>query len=152
MGAPVYALVCHRQVHTGSKQLDAILGGGVETGSITEFFGEFRSGKTQLMHTLCVTSQLSRESGGAEGRVSQGQSHSVAGTSVVEERGELTRRDTVGQGGCCAIYSDFHVVGAALMVGQCYRWLCKSPHRPHNLKCCTLWPKSRKYPNAHLWI
>lgn len=58
------------QVHTGSKQLDALLGGGIETSSITEFFGEFRSGKTQLMHTLCVTSQLSRESGGAEGRVS----------------------------------------------------------------------------------
>ncbi|CAN0108235.1 unnamed protein product, partial [Hapterophycus canaliculatus] len=57
------------QVHTGAKQLDALLGGGIETGSITEFFGEFRSGKTQLMHTLCVTSQLSRESGGAEGRV-----------------------------------------------------------------------------------
>lgn len=50
--------------------MDALLGGGIETGSITEFFGEFRSGKTQLMHTLCVTSQLSRESGGAEGRVS----------------------------------------------------------------------------------
>ncbi|CAM9892125.1 unnamed protein product, partial [Laminaria digitata] len=57
------------KVHTGGKQLDALLGGGIETGSITEFFGEFRSGKTQLMHTLCVTSQLSRESGGAEGRV-----------------------------------------------------------------------------------
>ncbi|CAB1117854.1 unnamed protein product [Ectocarpus sp. CCAP 1310/34] len=57
------------KVHTGSKQLDALLGGGIETGSITEFFGEFRSGKTQLCHTLCVTSQLSRESGGAEGRV-----------------------------------------------------------------------------------
>ena len=56
-------------MHTGGKQLDALLGGGIETGSITEFFGEFRSGKTQLMHTLCVTSQLSRESGGAEGRV-----------------------------------------------------------------------------------
>lgn len=57
-------------MHTGAKQIDALLGGGIETGSITEFFGEFRSGKTQLMHTLCVTSQLSRDSGGAEGRVS----------------------------------------------------------------------------------
>jgi len=56
--------VVWRQVHTGAKQLDALLGGGIETGSITEFFGEFRSGKTQLMHTLCVTSQLSKESGG----------------------------------------------------------------------------------------
>lgn len=61
-------------MHTGGKQLDALLGGGIETGSITEFFGEFRSGKTQLMHTLCVTSQLSKESGGAEGRVREGSS------------------------------------------------------------------------------
>lgn len=26
--------------------------------SITEIFGEFRTGKTQLAHTLCVTAQL----------------------------------------------------------------------------------------------
>ena len=65
-------------MHTGGKQLDALLGGGIETGSITEFFGEFRSGKTQLMHTLCVTSQLSRESGGAEGRVSGVDAHLFA--------------------------------------------------------------------------
>jgi meiotic recombination protein DMC1 len=42
-------------VTTGSTALDAILGGGVETSSITELFGEFRTGKTQLAHTLCVT-------------------------------------------------------------------------------------------------
>ena len=41
---------------SGSKALDALLGGqGIETGSITEIFGEFRTGKTQLCHTLCVT-------------------------------------------------------------------------------------------------
>ena len=33
--------------------------GGVETGSITEIFGEFRTGKTQLCHTLAVTCQVS---------------------------------------------------------------------------------------------
>lgn len=33
--------------------------GGIETGSITEMYGEFRSGKTQLCHTLCVTCQVS---------------------------------------------------------------------------------------------
>ena len=43
---------------TGSRELDGLLKGGVETGSITEIFGEFRTGKTQLCHTLCVTSQL----------------------------------------------------------------------------------------------
>jgi DNA repair protein RAD51 len=33
---------------TGSAQLDKILGGGVETGSITELFGEFRTGVNKL--------------------------------------------------------------------------------------------------------
>nr|UXY88479.1 DNA repair protein Rad51 [Cryptomonas curvata] len=54
---------------TGSRELDSILGGGIETGSITELFGEFRTGKTQLCHTLCVTCQLSVDRGGGEGRV-----------------------------------------------------------------------------------
>ena len=42
-------------VGTGSSALDTLLGGGIETGSITEIFGEFRTGKTQICHTLCVT-------------------------------------------------------------------------------------------------
>lgn len=54
---------------TGSKQLDSILGGGIMTMSITEVFGEFRCGKTQMSHTLCVTTQLPREMGGGEGKV-----------------------------------------------------------------------------------
>ena len=40
----------------------------METGSITELFGEFRTGKTQLCHTLCVTCQLPLDSGGGEGK------------------------------------------------------------------------------------
>eukprot|EP00428_Durinskia_dybowskii_P076997 CAMPEP_0170357278 /NCGR_PEP_ID=MMETSP0117_2-20130122/1620_1 /TAXON_ID=400756 /ORGANISM="Durinskia baltica, Strain CSIRO CS-38" /LENGTH=346 /DNA_ID=CAMNT_0010611431 /DNA_START=47 /DNA_END=1087 /DNA_ORIENTATION=- len=54
---------------TGSNDLDVLLGGGIETGSITEVFGEFRTGKTQLCHTLCVTAQRPLDQGGAEGRV-----------------------------------------------------------------------------------
>lgn len=46
------------QLSTGSKELDKLLGGGIETGSITEMFGEFRTGKTQLCHTLAVTCQV----------------------------------------------------------------------------------------------
>ena len=42
---------------SGSSDLDALLGGGIETGSITEIFGEFRTGKTQMCHTLCVSCQ-----------------------------------------------------------------------------------------------
>lgn len=33
-------------ISTGSKSLDTLLAGGIETGSITEIFGEFRTGKT----------------------------------------------------------------------------------------------------------
>ena len=53
---------------TGSSELDKLLEGGIETGSITEVFGEFRTGKTQLCHTLCVTCQMTLDQGGAEGK------------------------------------------------------------------------------------
>lgn len=56
------------QIGTGSKELDKLLQGGIETGSITELFGEFRTGKTQLCHQLCVTCQLPLQQGGGEGR------------------------------------------------------------------------------------
>mmetsp|Transcript_27305 Transcript_27305/g.29802 ORF Transcript_27305/g.29802 Transcript_27305/m.29802 type:complete len:274 (-) Transcript_27305:132-953(-) len=56
-------------ISTGSTELDNLLGGGIETGSLTEIFGEFRTGKTQLCHTLCVTAQRPLDQGGAEGRV-----------------------------------------------------------------------------------
>jgi RecA/RadA recombinase len=39
---------------TGSTQLDKILGGGVETGSITELFGEFRTGIVAVSTKLIV--------------------------------------------------------------------------------------------------
>ncbi len=55
------------RVTTGSQELDDVLGGGVETGSVIEFYGEFRTGKTQIMHQLCVNVQLPREKGGLEG-------------------------------------------------------------------------------------
>eukprot|EP00588_Corethron_pennatum_P008493 CAMPEP_0194265714 /NCGR_PEP_ID=MMETSP0169-20130528/860_1 /TAXON_ID=218684 /ORGANISM="Corethron pennatum, Strain L29A3" /LENGTH=345 /DNA_ID=CAMNT_0039006235 /DNA_START=152 /DNA_END=1189 /DNA_ORIENTATION=- len=53
---------------TGSVELDKLLEGGIETGSLTEIFGEFRTGKTQLCHTLCVTCQMAVTDGGAEGK------------------------------------------------------------------------------------
>merc|ERR1719463_575459 len=53
---------------TGSSALDGLLGGGIETGQITEIFGEFRCGKTQLCHTLCVVCQLPVDNGGAESK------------------------------------------------------------------------------------
>jgi DNA repair protein RadA len=56
------------RVTTGSQELDDLLNGGVETGSVIEFFGEFRTGKTQIMHQLCVNVQLPKEKGGLEGK------------------------------------------------------------------------------------
>lgn len=45
------------KLSTGSKELDEILGGGLESQSITEFAGMFGSGKTQIMHQACVSLQ-----------------------------------------------------------------------------------------------
>ncbi|CAO3576872.1 unnamed protein product [Absidia cylindrospora] len=56
------------KISTGSQQLDTLLGGGIQTMSITEVFGEYRTGKTQLAHTLCVQVQLPIHSGGASGK------------------------------------------------------------------------------------
>ncbi|XP_022913009.1 DNA repair protein RAD51 homolog 1 [Onthophagus taurus] len=56
------------QITTGSKELDRLLGGGIETGSITELFGEFRTGKTQICHTLAVTCQLPTEHNGGDAK------------------------------------------------------------------------------------
>ncbi len=52
---------------TGSKALDNLLGGGLETQTITEFYGEYGSGKSQICHQLCVNVQLPHERGGLDG-------------------------------------------------------------------------------------
>ncbi|CAG5138319.1 uncharacterized protein ALTATR162_LOCUS306 [Alternaria atra] len=57
------------KISTGSKALDTVLGGGFQTMSISEVFGEFRCGKTQLSHTMSVIAQLPKDMGGAEGKV-----------------------------------------------------------------------------------
>ncbi len=52
---------------TGSKSLDNLLGGGIETQAVTEFHGGFGSGKTQLGFQLAVNVQLPPEQGGLDG-------------------------------------------------------------------------------------
>jgi DNA repair protein RadA len=51
----------------GVEEVDELLGGGVETQSITEVYGEFGAGKSQVTHQLAVTVQLPREHGGLAG-------------------------------------------------------------------------------------
>ncbi|XP_045766920.1 meiotic recombination protein DMC1/LIM15 homolog isoform X2 [Maniola jurtina] len=57
------------KISTGSTEFDKLLAGGVESMAITEVFGEFRTGKTQLSHTLCVTTQIPNSSGFGGGKV-----------------------------------------------------------------------------------
>jgi DNA repair protein RadA len=52
---------------TGSKALDKLVDGGLETQTITEFYGEYGSGKSQICHQLCVNVQLPPERGGLNG-------------------------------------------------------------------------------------
>lgn len=57
------------KIITGSESFDEVMGGGFETGAITECFGEFGSGKTQIGHQLAVNVQLGPELGGLNGKV-----------------------------------------------------------------------------------
>jgi DNA repair protein RadA len=53
---------------TGSDGLDDLIGGGIETKSMIEAYGEFRTGKTQIGIQLCITVQLPKDHGGLNGR------------------------------------------------------------------------------------
>jgi DNA repair protein RadA len=53
------------RISTGSGSLDNLLGGGgVETRAITEIYGEYGTGKTQICHTLCVMVSRDKVHGG----------------------------------------------------------------------------------------
>ena len=54
---------------TGVKAFDDLMGGGFETGCITECFGQYGSSKTQIAHQLAVNAQALLSKGGAEGTV-----------------------------------------------------------------------------------
>ena len=54
---------------TGSKALDDLLFGGIETQAVTEFYGEFGSGKSQICHTLCAIATQHTGSGGLDGGI-----------------------------------------------------------------------------------
>jgi DNA repair protein RadA len=56
------------KILTGSESLDALLGGGVETQQITECYGQFASGKSQIGFQLAVNVQLPPDKGGLSGK------------------------------------------------------------------------------------
>ena len=55
------------KITTGSKNLNNLIGGGMETGATYEFHGGFGSGKSQLAHQMAVNVQLPNEKGGIDG-------------------------------------------------------------------------------------
>ncbi len=57
------------KLSTGCTEFDEMMGGGVDTQAITELYGEFGSGKTQVAHQLAVNVQLPKELGGLGGSV-----------------------------------------------------------------------------------
>ena len=57
------------KISTNCKDLDELIGGGIETGAITETYGRFASGKSQLGFQLAVDAQLPKSEGGLEGGV-----------------------------------------------------------------------------------
>ncbi|MGA2799780.1 MAG: DNA repair and recombination protein RadA [Candidatus Micrarchaeaceae archaeon] len=55
------------KISTGAESLDELIGGGIEAGAITETYGRFASGKSQIGFQLCVNVQLPKEKGGMGG-------------------------------------------------------------------------------------
>ncbi|RXE57309.1 DNA repair and recombination protein RadA [Methanoculleus taiwanensis] len=56
-----------RKLSTLVPEFDELMGGGIETQAITEVYGEFGSGKSQLVHQLAVNVQLPDDLGGLNG-------------------------------------------------------------------------------------
>ncbi len=57
-----------KKITTSSQALDGLLGGGIETRTMTEFFGEYGTGKTQICHQISINVQLPMEKGGLNGK------------------------------------------------------------------------------------
>ena len=55
------------RLSTGSRNLDDLFGGGLEQRAVTEIYGEYGTGKSQICHTLCVMVKQTRPDGGLAG-------------------------------------------------------------------------------------
>jgi DNA repair protein RadA len=97
---------------TGSKSLDELLLGGIETQAVTEFYGEFGSGKSQICHTLCAMAKQPINEGGLDGGViyidTEGTFRPERLNQIAESRGfnvsEVLKNVTV-----CKVYNSSHL-------------------------------------------
>ncbi|KAL0481986.1 DNA repair protein RAD51 [Acrasis kona] len=116
------------KITSGSTEVDKLLGGGIESNSLTEIFGEFRTGKTQICHTMCVTCQLPLSQGGGCGKAlyidTEGTFRPEKITPIAERFG-LNPPDVLDNISCARAMNSDHqeqllVQAAAMMAEQRY--------------------------------
>ncbi len=96
---------------TGSAELNRILGGGFQTGKLTEVYGPFKSGKTALAHTISVTVQLPEKKGGINGAVAYVDTENTFSKEKIKriaKRFELNPKDVLSKIFHARIYSSDH--------------------------------------------
>jgi len=97
---------------TGSKALDELLLGGIETQAVTEFYGEFGSGKSQICHTLAAIAPQPKESGGLNGGViyidTEGTFRPERLNQIARAR-ELEPSHTLKNVAVCKVYNSSHL-------------------------------------------
>ncbi len=96
---------------TGSAELNRILGGGFQTGKLTEVYGPFKSGKTALAHTISVTVQLPEKKGGINGAVAYVDTENTFSKEKIKriaKRFELNPKDVLSKIYHARIYSSDH--------------------------------------------
>ncbi len=98
-------------ITTGSAELNRILGGGFQTGKLTEVYGPFKSGKTALAHTISVTVQLPEKKGGLNGAVAYVDTENTFSKEKIKriaKRFELNPNDVLSKIFHARIYSSDH--------------------------------------------
>lgn len=98
-------------ITTGSSELNRILGGGFQTGKLTEVYGSFKSGKTALAHTISVTVQLPEKRGGVNGAVAYIDTENTFSKEKIKriaKRFDLNPKDVLSKIYHARIYSSDH--------------------------------------------
>ncbi|NVM34421.1 MAG: DNA repair and recombination protein RadA [Candidatus Lokiarchaeota archaeon] len=98
-------------ITTGSAELNRILGGGFQTGKLTEVYGPFKSGKTALAHSISVTVQLPEKKGGLNGAVAYIDTENTFSKEKIKriaKRFELNPNDVLSKIYHARIYSSDH--------------------------------------------
>ncbi len=119
-------------ITTGSSGLNKILGGGFQTGKLTEVYGPFKSGKTNLAHTISGTVQLPIKDGGLDGNVAYIDTENTFSPEKIKriaKRFGLDPTEVLSRIFTARIYSSDHQVHESLrliIVEYCLRTKCQS--------------------------